>query len=384
MSNHNTEFSIPSVLCALLLQDPKEPNTHLADQFLHVFADSNDAATDSQIDSLIYWFRAHGALGKLCGWLKLHHPDIFALIPQLIRISLQIERQSMLAEKQIAEILARSQAENIEIVPFKGLVLSEELYGNSKWRIYDDLDFFVSKKELGRCIDVCQKLGYQSSWNPNQAQWKWLKATQCEYYMRRSPSELPIEIHWCALPLGYPGNLIYTSGKEWMWVYLLAHAGYKHYFDNIGHLTEAQLLSQQKGFNQEVAIALAKRNGCQRLVERAEILLHLVDQQAKYEKRNPNTYDTKEDHLKNSDWLDHWFGDGAKSWNMFKKYGWIRPLFPNAMSWSRLIVSQMFLPNIYDLRWIKFPPKLWWMYMGVKPIRKLLWAARVSKKYRDH
>lgn len=98
---------------------------------------------------------------------------------------------------------------NIKILPFKGPVLSQDLYGGIEFRQFSDLDILVSKKDA---IDAWQLLldsGFQSELTLNKSQRAgYIKV---EDHIALSRKNMVVELHWEMSGLYTPRQVLYET-----------------------------------------------------------------------------------------------------------------------------------------------------------------------------
>ena len=91
------------------------------------------------------------------------------------------------AFQEIANVCA---AQGIEIIPLKGIYLSEALYGNIGLRLMSDMDILVKEHEAMACINAIRQLGYSQA-----DQYDSDLGTEIVHYEPLVKNGLSVEIH---------------------------------------------------------------------------------------------------------------------------------------------------------------------------------------------
>jgi Uncharacterised nucleotidyltransferase len=103
----------------------------------------------------------HGTASLL--WQNLSRFGELIPAPVLASLSQRYERnvhKSLFLARELMRILECVRALGIEVVPYKGVVLSEVYYGDMALRATGDLDLFVRRQDVGRIKAAVQELGY--------------------------------------------------------------------------------------------------------------------------------------------------------------------------------------------------------------------------------
>ncbi len=76
----------------------------------------------------------------------------------------------------------------IRVIPLKGIILSETLYGNPAFRLFADIDILINKSDINRAKDKLKELGYTiSDYSPG-------------HQIAAIKNTLVVELHWLLLP----------------------------------------------------------------------------------------------------------------------------------------------------------------------------------------
>ncbi len=157
-------------------------------------------------DSVVSLARDHD-LSPLLYW-RATHPPAGSVLPAELLQELKNDfylalRRTMLAERQLAELLAALGQAGVPTLVLKGSAAGA-FYPDPALRVYGDLDFLVPKSQVLEAEQVLRALGYRS---PLSRSW-WQEHFQHLPPMTRNHGELCVEVHWSlALPDAHAGGL---------------------------------------------------------------------------------------------------------------------------------------------------------------------------------
>lgn len=162
------------------------------------------------------------------------------------------------------KIYKESQLKGIKIILFKGLSLSNQLYGDSYYRPTRDLDLYVDEKDLYQADSIIQFYGYKRfkpDFELNETQKHQLKKHLHHFSYYKAENKVLIELHW---QLFTPKSLfdkndanillniiseqegLYHFKPEWLLHYLIVHAAMHHWFKLIWLYDMDVLIRQDK------------------------------------------------------------------------------------------------------------------------------------------
>jgi putative nucleotidyltransferase-like protein len=113
--------------------------------------------------------------------------------------------RNLLAKRELSQVLRRFQEHDITVMPIKGHVWAESLYGHIALRVFTDLDILVPADRVLKAKCTLLSLGYRPGLSLNPAEEGLYIRTDHEYHFNRISEEqvlFRVEIHWNALP-GY-------------------------------------------------------------------------------------------------------------------------------------------------------------------------------------
>ena len=97
--------------------------------------------------------------------------------------------------KQLKECISFFKENNIDVIPWKGIVLSEEIYGSFNLRQSSDIDIIVRKKDLFKAKNLMLNKGYLPLWKMDDKQ-EQLYIRDRHSYELIKPNHVDVEIHW--------------------------------------------------------------------------------------------------------------------------------------------------------------------------------------------
>jgi len=106
-----------------------------------------------------------------------------------------------LLEEQ-GRILDQLEERGVKVVPFKGGLLSERLFGEIGFRAPGDIDLLVRYSDLPETLSVLERRGYVDAQRPHDApaltvsQRLLYERHQCEYVYVRLEDDIVVEPHW--------------------------------------------------------------------------------------------------------------------------------------------------------------------------------------------
>lgn len=173
-------------------------------------------------------------------------------------------------------------AEGIDVVPFKGPVQAEVVYGNIELRPFSDLDILIDKKDAVKAWRLFCEKGLRPALDLNDGQKR--KYIETEDHMAFSDQAGCVELHWemTGMYLGRPVGLaqvrddwvivrvgnreIRSLSLEKMLLYLCIH-GSKDIWENLEQvLSIAELIRNTAGLDWEKIGQLADAWGCRRVL----------------------------------------------------------------------------------------------------------------------
>ncbi len=168
-----------------------------------------------RVTPLFYWHIKQGG-----GWEKLGD-EVRSHLSQQFQQNLQ---NNFLLTTILLKIMGQFQAQDIRAIPFKGVILAAQVYGNLGLRQVSDIDILVEKSEVA----IAQKLLQEAGFFPAQVltppqQVLRLKSNYEDVWLHPE-SQTPLDLHWNLLPPFFPCRISvadllsrsqpYTIGKS--------------------------------------------------------------------------------------------------------------------------------------------------------------------------
>ena len=174
-------------------------------------------------------------------------------------------------------------ARGLEVLPYKGPVLAEMLYGNVALRQFSDLDFLVRSQDLSRIKVALAELGYEPGLRLAQAAERDYLKSGYEYTFDGARGRNLLEIKWQVLPRFYSigfdvndfferaagvtmeGQKLRTLCDQDLMLVLCVHAA-KHAWKQISWLGDIVQLARSQAIDWVLLRAEAQRLGVTRIV----------------------------------------------------------------------------------------------------------------------
>jgi hypothetical protein len=151
---HRGPSPAPEQELALLAIGTRASRSRLHDRMLGLV----DVA---DFDALERWLRARGTLSlvgprlrELCPRLPAH------FVEQIERYTALAQRQGVAQQMLTIRLVAALEERGIKVLPIKGPLLGERLYGQAGARVSADIDLLVAAPDLPGAVEVISALGY--------------------------------------------------------------------------------------------------------------------------------------------------------------------------------------------------------------------------------
>jgi hypothetical protein len=182
-------------------------------------------------------------------------------------------------------------ARGLEVLPYKGPVLAESLYGNVGLRQFSDLDLLVRSHDLPRIKADLAELGYEPGLRLTQAAERAYLKSGYEYTFDGANGRNLLEIKWRILPQFYSigfdvddffqravavtvqGQSLRTLCDQDLMLVLCVHAA-KHAWTQLSWLCDIVQLARSRSLDWAALQAQAARLGIARIVAVTFLLAH--------------------------------------------------------------------------------------------------------------
>jgi hypothetical protein len=262
------------------------------------------------------WSRLKRALDRPLGWQHLnwdatlrladHHGTPCLLYQNLSASSGQVPEEVLASLRQIYEINIRKSLAlarelfrildcagtlGIELIPYKGIVLSESYYGDMALRLAGDLDVFVRKCDALRMKNAVRDLGYVPRVSiPHNAEDAYL-GYGYEYTFDSPAGKNLLELQWALEPRFYAvdfdmeslfdravevtvaGRNLKTPSAEDLLLVLSVHAA-KHVWGRLIWLCDIAQILKRNNLNWEWVQRQSRELGIERILHVTLLLTH--------------------------------------------------------------------------------------------------------------
>ena len=192
---------------------------------------------------------------------------------------------------ELLRILQYLASEKIEVLPCKGPVLAQFLYGDVARRQFTDLDLLVHTADLPRLKDALRGLGYQPGLTLNPREERYYVQTGYEYVFDGPRGRNLLELHWQVVPRFYSirfdveqffdraitislaGERVRSLAPDDLLLFLCVHAA-KHAWVQLGWICDIAKLADHRDVDWQRVGVEARRLGIERIVGISLGLVH--------------------------------------------------------------------------------------------------------------
>jgi hypothetical protein len=192
---------------------------------------------------------------------------------------------------ELLNIHRHLQARGLEMLPYKGPVLAESLYGNVALRQFSDLDLLIRSDDLATIKEALAELGYEPGLRLAQAAERDYLKSGYEYTFDGARGRNLLEIKWQILPRFYSigfdvneffarasavtieGQKLHTLCDPDLMLVLCVHAA-KHAWRQISWLCDIVQLARSHALDWAALRAKAESLGIMRIVAVTFLLAH--------------------------------------------------------------------------------------------------------------
>lgn len=216
------------------------------------------------------------------------------LVPADILAALRVHCQRLREHSEaltveLFELLDALAGRAVPVVPFKGPLLGELLFGDAAMRSAGDLDLLVHHIHVRQVREVLEARGYVDGDQPPEGpaltvvQRRLYERYQCEYLFVRPHDDMAVEPHWdltqrtLAMDVDYPGMLdrarparlagreVWALAPDDLLLALCVH-GAKHHWERLAWIRDvAAVLAKWPDLDLEGAAQRLRGRGCERL-----------------------------------------------------------------------------------------------------------------------
>lgn len=335
-------------------------------------------------NDFIYKASVHGVLPLIYNSLKaLENSSIPSImITRLKDNYFEITKENMMLTSELIKITKLFDQNHIKYISFKGPTLSQAYYGNITLRQYCDLDILVKYIDIKKIIVLLEKIGYKGDYlyskDKNSNYLKVITfvneklATVIEIHCELISSSYAIDFRNINFfnkikTIDINNNSLNIFKKEFLFIYLCIH-GSKHVFERVSWICDINKLLIDKTINWKLLIRLSEVLNVKRIILSSIYLASIV-------------FDTK---------LPSYIKSIIEKDSQVKKISnkILLSLDKNKMSLTSLsiLISQregiydklhflfksLFSVKDTDIKFIKLPKYLYFIYFIIRPFRMLL------------
>jgi hypothetical protein len=269
-----------SLLCAASSADPRESD----------FARMRSALAPPMLERPIDWETAL-RLADQHGTSSLLYQNLSRLAdavpsPVLASLRRRYERnvhKSLFLARELIRILNCLDALGIEVIPYKGVVMSEAYYGDMALRQSGDMDLFVRKRDVARIKNAVNDLGYTPRVPiPEDAEQDYI-ASGYEYTFDSYAGKNLLELQWALQPRFYAvdfdmdglferavsvtvaGRRVKTPSPEDLLLVLSVHTA-KHVWGRLIWLCDIAQIVKRENLNWDWVQSQARELGIERIL----------------------------------------------------------------------------------------------------------------------
>ncbi len=209
-------------------------------------------------------------------------------VPETIRqrlrsLALESARSSLWFTSEVLRIVRHLDHCGIPVLPYKGPLLAQLLFGDVTFRQFSDLDFLVRRADVLRARAALRELGYDCEQKLTARQERAHLASHYEHTFSSSGKRNLVELQWHVLPRFYAVDLevtgffdrsvameiagasLRTLGADDLFLVLCVHAA-KHAWNQLSLVVDIARLANRDQLDWGRIVAQAKRLRMERIV----------------------------------------------------------------------------------------------------------------------
>jgi hypothetical protein len=302
-----------------------------------------------------------------------HVPD--AVQEELKRVFAANALRNILLAKELARVLHLLVDNHIPVIPLKGVVLAESLYGDVALRVCADMDILVPKENVIDAFQILTSSGYSSHLAvPGLLRLLRRYGKDCELIGAEDAHSYPLELH-CGLVWGGPleralqeqmwkeatrktllGVDVFALSAEWEFLYLAVHAA-RHGWISLKWFADLDRICRRPGVDWEGVSRKANWLGWQDVVGSCLAVCARL-------------FETPVDPLLAS--------KNPPKWSHFRRVADLEVpseilfslrLLKTPVQKLQFMAIRLFIPTVLDYESVRFPPSLFFVYYMVHPVR---------------
>ena len=291
--------------------------------------------------------------------------------------------------KALCEITDAFSKHGIQVMSFKGLMLSQLAYGNICYRQVGDLDLLVRRQDVIKAIRLLATAGYQSALEINNRRFRKFISTENSIDLYDKQKKIQVELHWKTMDIYVNFPTDYSSyaensatvriqnrqlvqfGTEDLLFHLMLHAT-KHSWDHLELICCISEIISRREIDWDKLEIIISRNKCTRIFHLSMALVYdLYKTEIPESIRRGFKTDSHIQSLAETVYSKFLFPAGDSSdISISARYS----LF-HLRAKDRLIDRLLYclkittMPTIKEWLLISLPPHFGFLYYGIRPIR---------------
>jgi hypothetical protein len=288
--------------------------------------------------------------------------------------------RNALLVRALGRVLERFDREGIPVMPLKGVVLADSLYGDVGFRVCSDLDILVPRSAVPHAFELLQAEGYEQADRSrvNLSDIDFLARSAMEFGFTPPASAFPylLELHWdiawrwrgdaammddlweAARRRKFWGVEAWALSPEWELLYLAVHAA-RHRWQGLKWLVDIHEVCTRAKFDWETVADKAHRFGLDRV-----LTLSLSACQALFGTTLPPAHSGRPV----PPWLPL-FPAAAPQMGEWREALQVRRLFRRPQDRLRYLARVVFRPTLGELELVRLPLGLRGLYYPLRLAR---------------
>lgn len=234
--------------------------------------------------------QTHGVVPLVSESLSEHCPE---LVPDEILESLEAAHLSTATHnlktfQELVSVLDQLQTEDIQVIPYRGPVLANDVYDELSLRQFTDLDLFVHRSDIPAIRALLVENGYtrqfeRQSTTELTTEQEWAYTTfRRDYPFYHAESDTMIELHWRVLDRRFPtaieleevwdrretttisGQTVPVLSPEDRLLTLCVH-GTRHYWERLGWICDVAELTGREDIDWSAVLERARAHNAERM-----------------------------------------------------------------------------------------------------------------------
>lgn len=292
-------------------------------------------------------------------------------------------KRNLFFMQEIIEIIKTLKGHYIESVPYKGPVLTQQVYGNLSMRQFGDLDLMVKREDVPIVKDILISKGYEPEFDLDSVQEQNYLKTQRELKFFHELKGISLELHWefAGVFLNLPSNAeeiflddlksvdiggvsIPEISPENLLLILSIHNA-SHQWSRLAWLVDvATLISNQK-INLKKVLEISRKLSIQKILF---INLYMCQILFNLELDNDISRYLNDSIVKVSNsFIENYFLDKSEN-SLMENMRISMDLREKKIDGIKDGLSGVFKPSFYELNHLKLPSSLFFLYYFYRPL----------------